>query len=331
MRWIFLILFFLPLLSSAQDLIAWPEEPGFHRVDSVWIQSLEKHRAVWVYLPPDFTEEPKRQRNLLVMQDGQNLFDPEYSFIGEWHVDEHLDSLSSQGFDVPIVVAPENGGSSRVDEYSPSKGKYGGGLAKEYASFIVEDLLPRMENHYQPQHGFQEKWLMGSSLGGSISAYIFLNNPNEFSTLFSFSPAYWYTPKLTLGIEINSDQKGMVYHIAGAREDSGKVEHEIQYMELFLRGHKDIEFAHLIHEDGEHTEAYWSKEFYNTMRWFLPRKKKNNSNVYSSREDEYFITIYEAGKKKAWGITSNKKIAKRIDGSLPKNNSLKREKVFIGY
>ena len=54
----------------------------------------EKHDLI-VYLPPLYDTEPVRNYPVLFMQDGQNLFDPETSFIkgNYWRMGETADEL----------------------------------------------------------------------------------------------------------------------------------------------------------------------------------------------------------------------------------------------
>ena len=50
-------------------------------------------RDVHVYLPPSYRTSG-RHYPVIYMHDGQNLFDPDTSFAGEWHVDETMERLS---------------------------------------------------------------------------------------------------------------------------------------------------------------------------------------------------------------------------------------------
>ena len=58
-------------------------------------------RAVDVWLPPTYSDNPEMRYPVLYMHDGQNLFDPETSYVGwDWGVDEVMTAL---GQDVIIV------------------------------------------------------------------------------------------------------------------------------------------------------------------------------------------------------------------------------------
>ena len=67
------------------------------------------------------------------MHDAQNLFDAKTSYMGEWNIDEKLDSLNAQ----VIVVGIENT-TQRMEELTPcTHPKYGGGKADQYLDFIA--------------------------------------------------------------------------------------------------------------------------------------------------------------------------------------------------
>ena len=54
---------------------------------------LGNERDILVYLPPSYSLGTKSYP-VLYFQDGQNLFDQETSFAGEWQVDETMEQLS---------------------------------------------------------------------------------------------------------------------------------------------------------------------------------------------------------------------------------------------
>ena len=67
------------------------------------IPQLNRTRKIWIYLPPDY-ETSTKTYPVLYMQDGQNLFDNQTAFSGEWQVDETLNNLFTQGDYGAIVI-----------------------------------------------------------------------------------------------------------------------------------------------------------------------------------------------------------------------------------
>src|SRR4028118_338545 len=82
-----------------------------------YIPQLNRYRRIWIYLPESYASSRKKYP-VLYMHDGQNVFEDSTSFSGEWGVDETLDTLASKTSEC-IVVAIDNGGDKRMNEYAP--------------------------------------------------------------------------------------------------------------------------------------------------------------------------------------------------------------------
>jgi enterochelin esterase-like enzyme len=79
-------------------------------------------RNVDVWLPPRYQDTAAQACPVIYMQDGQNLFDPQTSFIGvDWGIDETLGRLiTEQRVRAAIVVGLWNT-PQRVREYLPQR------------------------------------------------------------------------------------------------------------------------------------------------------------------------------------------------------------------
>lgn len=152
---------------------------------------LGEERAVTVRLPDSYS--PEKQYPVVYLQDGQNMFDRRSGFQGkEWGVDETFSRLSAQGR-VPeaILVAVDNGGARRLDEYTHVKDpSYGGGQGESYEDFFMDELLPAVESTYSVDS--QKRVLMGSSLGGLVSLAIGLSHPSAFAAIGALSSSVWW-------------------------------------------------------------------------------------------------------------------------------------------
>lgn len=155
-------------------------------------------RTVDVWLPPGHATDTSRRYPVVYMQDGQNLFDPARAFGGiDWAIDETMTRLIAEGRVRPaIVVAIWNTGMGRFAEYMPQKAATGGAvslgvpggptLAADqltsdlYLRFIVEELKPFVDGRYRTAAGRSDTFVMGSSMGGLISAYAVSEYPEVF-------------------------------------------------------------------------------------------------------------------------------------------------------
>lgn len=151
---------------------------------------------------------------VLYMFDGQNIFHEFKGWGGKinrgWQVDEILDSLNSIG-SVPeiIVVGIFNNGKKRGSEYMPEKPK---DLVKKriqttnhdwykhyreippesdnQLKFIVEELKPYVDAHFNTKSDLANTFVGGSSMGGLISAYAICEYPEVFGGAACFS-THW--------------------------------------------------------------------------------------------------------------------------------------------
>src|SRR5690606_30408841 len=93
---------------------------------------LDRNRLVRIYLPPGYASSDERYP-VLYMHDGQNLFEDSTSYVGEWGVDEALDSLFAATGQAFIAVGIDNGREKRVNELNPWENeKYGAAEGEAY-------------------------------------------------------------------------------------------------------------------------------------------------------------------------------------------------------
>lgn len=171
----------------------------YHQVPS---QVLHNDRGVWVYLPPSYQSHPEKSYPVLYVNDGQNVFERGTAFGGrEWQVDEAAQRLMKQnGMQEAIIVAVSNAGADRMNEYTPvADPEYGGGKAKDYAKFLIEELKPSIDSAYRTEKGPETTGIMGSSLGGLVSLYVAFNNPGTFGVCGALSPSLWWAGKDMIG------------------------------------------------------------------------------------------------------------------------------------
>lgn len=237
------------------------------------IPQLNRTRKIWIYLPPDY-ETSTKTYPVLYMQDGQNLFDNTTAFAGEWQVDETLNTLFAAGDYGAIVIGIDNGGGSRIDEYTPwNNPQYGGGEGDLYMQFMTETLKPYVDANYRTKPGKEFNALVGSSLGALISTYGGVRYSSTFSKIGSFSPAYWIVEnQLNNYIETSTaDLAAMrVYFVAGSNE-SATMAADIEAVKTRLQTKGLTPANTLIKLDsyGQHNENYWKGEFSAAYKWLF--------------------------------------------------------------
>jgi predicted alpha/beta superfamily hydrolase len=237
-----------------------------------FMPQLNRNRRIWVYVPPDYYNTEKYYP-VLYMQDGQNLFDQSTSFSGEWQVDETLNNLFQQGDDGIIVVGIDNGGTNRINEYSPwVNPQYGGGQGDEYLEFIVNTLKPHVDSVFRTRPQREFTGIMGSSLGALISHFGGIERQDIFGKVGVFSPSYWFsTQAYSHTATIGRQWPMRIYLLAGQLEGGGSVVSQLNAMYDTLRqaGFAASELQKITHNDGQHSEWYWRREFSSAYQWLF--------------------------------------------------------------
>lgn len=153
-------------------------------------------RNIDVWLPPDYEQNKDEKYPVLYMHDGQNLFEPETSYGGiDWGVDEAMVELIKDNKVRPAIVVGIWNSPKRVAEYMPQKAvpnkkveELSGITIKSqddicsdnYLKFIVYELKPFIDSNYRTLTDQENTFIMGSSMGGLISAYAISEYPNVF-------------------------------------------------------------------------------------------------------------------------------------------------------
>ncbi len=236
---------------------------------------LNRTRKIWIYLPPDY-ESSKRSYPVIYMHDAQNLFDEATSNAGEWQVDETLNKLYKEKNFGLIVVGIDNGGSKRMDEYSPWKNdKYnGGGEGHAYMDFIVKTLKPFVDKNYKTLTDKQNTAIMGSSLGASISHYGALKYPETFGLIGMFSPAFGFSEmSYDFASKPSNIEDVRMYFMAGDKESPTMVSNMNNMISLMKsNGFTQKNIMSKVVPGGEHNEKLWRENFEEAILWLFDKK-----------------------------------------------------------
>lgn len=258
-----------------------------------YMPQLDRYRRIWLYLPPDYSSNPGKHYPVLYMHDGQNLFDAAYSFAGEWGVDEILTDRAQNHADYGcIVVGIDNGGTLRIDEYSPWQNPaYGGGDGDEYVSFIVNTLKPFIDEHYRTLAGREHTGIMGSSMGGLISFYAALQYPEVFGRAGIFSPSFWFSNEVFAFAQAHPHQDQMrIDFVCGDQESATMVPlMQDMYNLLLANGFDSNELRYTVIPGGQHNEALWHNVFGDSYTWLFDNTTTNYTQNVETLKKPYIF------------------------------------------
>ena len=251
--------------SNAQQSTASRQVATF-TIEAPQLKTIKK---IWIYLPKNYVSSTKKFP-VIYMNDGQNLFDAKTSYVGEWNVDETLDSLSAQ----VIVIGIEHGGEKRMEELTPYKNeKYGGGNADNYLDFIVKTLKPYVDKNYRTKPNANNTCLWGSSLGGLVSFYGALKYPEVFGKVGCFSPSFWFNRKEIFHLmEDTKTFKTKVYFLCGDNEGDDDMVRDLNSMEYQVNTKRcecKMLNKKIIVKGGQHNEKLWREGFKKAYLWLF--------------------------------------------------------------
>ena len=214
--------------GSTQEAVLRPwfgSQPGrYVNIPDVHSPQLGNDRHLVVYLPPSWDENPYIHYDLIIAQDGQNLFNDSTAFGGvSWRCDRTIDDLVREGkMRELVMVGVDNTGANRINEYTYSADpKYGdilthhtfclifthdlpkckrsldtsrlisgGGKAALYLRFLRETVLPLIGKSFSRADG--DVSVLGSSLGGLFACWAAWTHPQVFSSAVCMSSSFWW-------------------------------------------------------------------------------------------------------------------------------------------
>jgi len=241
---------------------------------------LRNQRDLIVYLPPGYDDQPQRHFSVLYLHDGQNLFDGSTSFIPgmDWHVGHTADHYIREGrVDPLIIVGIYNTGKQRLGEYTPTRApRLGGGRANRYAKFLLEEVQPMVKGKYRVLGGAENTGIGGSSLGGLVSLYLGLRQPQMFGKIAALSPSVWWNQRVILRFAAAAPVHPLprIWLDIGTREGQRIVDDVERFREILQRKGWQLgrDLAYQRIEGAEHNEAAWAARVGPFLEFLFPAR-----------------------------------------------------------
>jgi predicted alpha/beta superfamily hydrolase len=247
--------------------------------------TLGRNRRVWVYLPPGYNENTVARYPVVYMHDGQNLFDRNAAF-GCWFADEALDRGAADGsIREAIIVGPE-ASNARILDYTPSvdRSEGTGGGAGAFVTSIVTELKPLVDRELRTLTGREHTAMIGSSLGGLLSAWVSVHHASTFGLVGAMSPSTWWDSRMILD-EVSTLKTSGVRPLR-VYLDSGNAGPSLDgYADTALLADRyrgagfvdDTTFRYLLAPGHQHNESYWSQRLPGALRFVLGPRPHNGA------------------------------------------------------
>ncbi|AZQ44548.1 alpha/beta hydrolase [Nonlabens ponticola] len=252
------------------------------------------NRNVEIWLPAGYPKKDVTYK-VLYMQDGQTAFTTANSNYGKsWLIGEKMDSLLQSSSIAPtIVVAAWSHADKRFNEYMPqlpgdltrtafAKAElkkntgYNELYSDNYLKFLTSELKPYVDKNFQVSQRPEDTAIMGSSMGGLISLYAFVEYPVVFGRAACMS-THWPIPILgealidELPEAIPSSDNRIIYFDYGTETlDATYEPYQKEVDEIFEQaGYNDNSYMSLKFEGHEHDENYWNKRVHIPLKFLL--------------------------------------------------------------
>ncbi len=242
-------------------------------------------RTIRIWVPEDYhPADTTKKYPVMYMHDGQNLFDTDTSFAGEWEIDESIGKMMDEGYEGAIIVGIDNS-SDRLNELSPDwpRSSYGSPFitnpsGEQYASFIINTVKPYIDRNFNTNPSRITTGIGGSSMGGVISLYMALTYPHVFGYALLFSTALQlYANSITnafiTGKDFsNPESRPRLFIYAGGLEPSITPYVDIIRDTLVARGYPETSIKTLVDPAKGHNELAWAQHFPSAYSWLVSLK-----------------------------------------------------------
>jgi predicted alpha/beta superfamily hydrolase len=273
---------------------------------------LNNDRAIYAYLPASYDENTDATYPVVYMHDGQNLWAamPQLAFSTPWNVDSTFDEASETGtcssggvvgwgaqplggapttcngdgdcasnecrtFPEAIVIGVANT-SNRIYEYTPTTDPTtpGGGGADEYLQMLVQELKPTVDGMLRTRTDVASTALVGSSLGGLVSAYAGVKHADVYGLIGELSPSTWWNNDFIVGNVQGTlappNRPLIVYVDSGQGSTDDEADTDQLAAAYLALGYVDgTNFRHVIQSGAQHSEVYWAQRFPGAMQLLL--------------------------------------------------------------
>lgn len=284
-------------IMSPSRIVEFESFPAEHVLD----------RNLSIYLPPGYDESDQRYP-VIYAQDGQNLFEPGYSYGGEaWEVDAAMDRLIATGAIEPAIVVGIWNSPQRRQDYAPQaivdnlpaeeralvfETPDATALADGYTDFLIRELKPYIDQTYRTRADAASTSVMGSSMGGLISLYTLGRYPEEVGQVAALSTHWPIRVSGTLvGEEATRWQHMLTPHWISYLEaaafdperhriwmDHGTINLDSLYppyqqavdpVMIRLGFSEDSQFVSRVYDGADHNEAAWQARIDEVMIFLL--------------------------------------------------------------
>jgi enterochelin esterase-like enzyme len=267
--------------SSRQDDSQVPR--SIIQYNTIASDALKTTMGYAIYLPADYNPDQRYPVLYIMYGYGGNQYSMFNSFLS---VNRTADKMIAQGSMKPmILVVPDYKNSFAVNSTLEQNPKSGGGTIGLYEDYLIEELIPHIDQQFSTDESRDGRFIEGYSMGGFAALYLGFNYPELFSKIGAHSSALWDYTKSDLFI----GQRDWLYTTPELRAQrdpfllakSQKLRNTYVYLDVgsgdALYGVNERFYLHLLAQgirvqwhtsNGGHDVSYWGSNTENYFRFY---------------------------------------------------------------
>ncbi len=282
-----------PKKSMGLGLYAF-DETDYGKLDTVTLgfpecgKTKAYEKPIYIWTPKGYNpDDTSKKYPVIYLLDGQNQFDDEGPYNGGWGSDEVITSLIKNGGDGVILVGIDNN-TSRDNELTPdlgpvpadqlTMGDFSVRTGEEFSKFVVDKVVPYINDNYNVSTDVNDTYVVGSSSGGLEAFYIGMENMNIFGGIGAISPAFLLFEKNTWDKYLakfdfsNTNNLPEIYFYNGGGDSLEKMLlSDAKAMPQWLEalGYPADKMTFVYEESFAHNEAAWRCMMPEIVAWLM--------------------------------------------------------------
>jgi enterochelin esterase-like enzyme len=268
-------------------------------------------RNIEIWLPAEYSANPKKTYPVLYMQDGQNVFNPATSIHKiAWEADATAEKLTAINRIEPVIIVAIWNTDERFMEYFPEKAaqnftkndsevfakatkqvnpKGSDFLGDEYLKFITQELKPYIDKKYRTKTDAANTAICGSSMGALISLYALCEYPDVFGEAACLSTHWPLMPDNThpsaseafkkyLYEKLPSPENHRIYFDYGTKTMDQYYEPHQKTVDGIMKskGYTDANWLTKKFEGEAHVEKAWQDRFHEVLIFLFKVDEKKD-------------------------------------------------------
>ncbi len=194
--------------------------------DSIFSSKLNTYRHLSVALPPSYEQDKKRSYPLLLVLDGDYLFDP---FLGTLKYGYYWDDLPE------VILVGLNHSNERERDEECQVDETNGlptGMGESFFEFLGGELLPYLQKNFRVS---PFKIVAGHDVtAGFMNFYLYKDNP-LFKAYISLSPVMSKDMETHIAERLATFTNNMFYYIASADGDVKTIKNKIALLDTNIK------------------------------------------------------------------------------------------------